>query len=273
MIKRFHEAPKSIFKKVQEYTNGDYALVHLFETDPEYFDLFKEAVRSGREVILDNSVFELETAFDPDKFLTWIRLLQPTYYIVPDVLEDAAGTIENMGRWIKEFESDVPKHCKKIGVVQGKDFQDLRYCYYFMDKVANVDKIAISFDYSYYEKTFPHPNKLIRWALGRVKLLRDLEESGIINKDKPHHLLGCGTPGEGIFYNSKDFGWIDSIDTSNPVVHGLKDILYEGPLGLTTKESQKLCDLIDSSVSYSQWENIEYNLLAFEKLWNGKYGI
>ena len=44
MIKRFHEAPKSIFNRMQYYTDGDYALVHLFETDEEYLNMFKKAV-------------------------------------------------------------------------------------------------------------------------------------------------------------------------------------------------------------------------------------
>ena len=43
MIKIAHESPKSIFSKVQEYTDYDYALVHLFEEDEDYFNLFKEA--------------------------------------------------------------------------------------------------------------------------------------------------------------------------------------------------------------------------------------
>lgn len=59
MVKTFHEAPKSIFNRVQSITSGDYALVHLFEEDKEYFNLFKQAVEQDREVILDNSIFEL----------------------------------------------------------------------------------------------------------------------------------------------------------------------------------------------------------------------
>ena len=51
MLKLAHESPKSIFKRVQDYTDYDYALVHLFEEDEEYFNLFKEALENGREVI------------------------------------------------------------------------------------------------------------------------------------------------------------------------------------------------------------------------------
>src|SRR6056300_1836576 len=96
MIKIGHERPKSIFNKVQDYTDYDYALVHLFEEDEEYFRLFEEAMLNGREVILDNSIFELEEAFDADKFNNWVNYLKPTWYIVPDALEDANKTIAQM---------------------------------------------------------------------------------------------------------------------------------------------------------------------------------
>ena len=86
MIKIAHEAPKAIFGKMQELTDYDYALVHLFEEDPEYLQQFKEAKENGREIILDNSIFELEEAFDAEKFAGWVLELKPDWYIVPDAL-------------------------------------------------------------------------------------------------------------------------------------------------------------------------------------------
>ena len=77
----------------------------------------------------------------------------------------------------------------------------------------------------------------------------------------------------GIFYNSPEFDYIDSMDTSNPVVHGIKKIRYDGPLGLTTKETQKLCELIDSNVNSTKWSYILYNLREFRYRWNGRYGV
>ena len=235
--------------------------------------MFEEAVKDGREVILDNSVFELEKAFDPERFVDWINRLNPTYYIVPDVLEDYEGTRKNMEDWIENWLPKVQTNSKIIGVVQGDSFQDICKCYSYLDSLQEVSKIAISFDYSLYQKIYPHPNKLVSWALGRVKLLGDLSNAGILNKQKPHHLLGCAIPGEGIFYSSPEFDYIDSMDTSNPVVHGIKKIRYDGPLGLTTKETQKLCELIDSNVNSTKWSYILYNLREFRYRWNGRYGV
>ena len=134
------------------------------------------------------------------------------------------------------------KSSGKIGVVQGKTYESIASCYDYMDKIAPVDMIAISFDYSYYQAICPHPNKYVSWMLGRVKLLGDLVSDGVINKDKPHHLLGCGLPQEFSFYKHSDYDWLYSLDTSNPVVHGIKGISYRSE-GLWSKESQKLFEL------------------------------
>ena len=272
-IKIAHEAPKSIFKKVQGWTDYDYALVHLFEEDPEYLQMFKDAVAKGREVILDNSIFELGTAFDPEKFVHWINELQPTWYIVPDVLEDSRRTIDNMKNWLMYWKPKITAPSKMIGVIQGKTYREIEDCYLYMDKVAQVDKIAISFDYSYYTKTFSHPDKLISFMLGRVKLIGDLLRSGVLNTEKPHHLLGCAIPGEGIFYPWEQFPFIESVDTSNPIVHGMENFVYKGSLGMQWKSSKKLYTLINDNVTLSQWNVIVKNIQEFKRLWRGNYGI
>ena len=265
MIKIAHEAPIDIFEEVQRVTDYDYALVHLLEQNGRYRDTFERAVKKGREVILDNSIFELEEAFEADRFALWIERLKPTWYIVPDALEDYGKTMLQMQNWNREF-SNIPG--KKIGVVQGTSYPLIKLCYEYMDKEADVDMIAISFDYSYYTESVPHPNKYVSWMLGRVKLLGDLVRDGIINKDKPHHLLGCGLPQEFSFYKHADYNFIYSLDTSNPVVHGLKGIEYAQE-GLWSKESQKLHELIDVPIEEIDMQKVLTNINKFRWLTNG----
>ena len=265
MIKIAHESPKACFDTVQSMTDYDYALVHLFEEDPEYLELFLDAKAEGREIILDNSIFELEEAFDADRFAYWINKLQPTWYIVPDALENAKKTLQQMAEWNLKYK-DLPG--KKIGVVQGKTYSEILGCYDYMANIADVDMIAISFDYSYYEEKFPHPNKYISWMLGRVQLLGRMLKEGHIDTEKPHHLLGCGLPQEFSFYNNAGWDWIYSLDTSNPVVHGLKGIEYK-EYGLWDKESQKLFTMINSDVTEEQLSTIKFNINMFRQLANG----
>jgi hypothetical protein len=126
----------------------------------------------------------------------------------------------------------------------------------------NADYIAISFDYSYYLVTGTGKTKLQRYASGRYKFINDLKRDGIWNDFKPHHLLGCSLAKEFSFYDNDRT--IRSVDTSNPVVAGIKELRYNGNLGLEDKPSIKLADLIDHEVTDSQMEDIQYNVNEFK---------
>jgi hypothetical protein len=256
-----HESPISILDKSRMYNDYDYALVHLFETHPDYYNFFKDSVTVGREVLLDNSIFELGESFDSDKFAEYAKELKPTYYIVPDVLEDGYATIQDFNDFIKKY-PDLPG--LKIGVVQGRTWDELVDCYRYMSD--NADYIAISFDYSYYIVTGSGKTKLERYTTGRHKFINDLKREGIWNIHKPHHLLGCSLAKEFSLYTNDRS--IRSVDTSNPVVAGIKELRYNGNLGLNHKPSIKLADLIDHEVTDTQMENIEYNVKNFRKIVN-----
>ena len=268
MIKIAHEAPLDIFDEVQTLTDYDYALVHLLEENGRYRDTFERAVTRGREVILDNSIFELEEAFEADRFALWVERLKPSWYIIPDALENSTKTMEQALNWTKNYKN-LPG--KKIGVVQGKTYSEIVACYKFMD-TRDIDMIAISFDYSYYRDSISHPNKYVSWMLGRVKLLGDLVRDNIINEDKPHHLLGCGLPQEFSFYKNANYKWLYSLDTSNPIVHGIKNIEY-GSEGLWSKESQKLHELIDVDIEDIDIGKVKTNIQKFRWFTNGQTAL
>jgi hypothetical protein len=61
---------------------------------------------------------------------------------------------------------------------------------------------------------------------------------------------------------------IRSVDTSNPVVAGLKGIRYLREIGMTFKPKELLADLIDSEVNDDQLEDIIFNITQFNKLCN-----
>ena len=253
-METYHECPIRIFGQVQEVTGGDYALVHLFEESEAYYHLFERALRQGRTVILDNSIFELGMAFDTDSYIDWILKLKPTYYIIPDVLEDKDATLANLEKW------DMSIPGRTISVVQGKTFNEVKECY--LEMVDKVDKVAFSFDYCFFDSDESH-NKYYNYMVGRVDMLRRLVEEGVIDTSKPHHLLGCGLPQEFSFY--KDYDWVESVDTSNPVVAGLKGWEY-GPNGLDDKPSQKLFTMINEDVSEEKLELVLRNINSFKKI-------
>lgn len=256
-----HESPISILDHTFVYNDYDYALVHLFETHPVYYQFFKDSVARGRQVLLDNSIFELGKAFDGDKFASYVKELNPSFYIVPDVLEDGYGTVKSFAEFTSKYK-DLPG--LKIGAVQGKTYDELVDCYKYMSEYA--DYIAISFDFSYYLVTGRGKTKLERWCNGRQNFIKDLILDGIWNWNKPHHLLGCSLAKEFRFYVDEDVVNIRSCDTSNPVVAGIKGLLYNGDLGLQEKPTQKLAEMIDHKVTEKELLDIVYNTSMFKKI-------
>ena len=99
--------------------------------------------------------------------------------------------------------------------------------------------------------------------MGRVQLINMLLREGIINKEKPHHLLGCSNPLEFSFYKDPEFNFIESLDTSSPIVHGLHKIYYMGQIGDWHKVSTKLADLIKAKPDELQKAVIHYNIKEF----------
>jgi len=261
-----------------------------------------ESLSEGRKVYLDNSIFELKKSFDPARYVEWIGKLQPTYYIVPDVLEDADGTVRQMMEWFDDTcgDSSVKKTCGTIGVVQGRDWDDLTRCYKVVEQL--VDVVAISFDYDYYLLTGDGTgetgtswgevvygdavpsvddtadpmecgvciDKLNRYKTGRQRFISQLINEGIWNWKKPHHLLGCSLASEFGYYTDNNIYNIVTIDTSNPIVAGLKGYRYNDTRGLRGKPRTLLADMIDFRVSEDELprylNDIEYNTKMFKKI-------
>lgn len=279
-----HETPIDMLPLSRYYNDYDYCLVHLLPEYSLYRDFYFDSIKMGRHVLLDNSIFELGTAYDGKSFAEWIEKLTPTEYIVPDVLEDAIGTQQSFTHFTKEYKN-LPG--KSIGVVQGKTYDELVNCYKFMQD--RVDKIAISFDYSYYLQVgnidlnlqykyakyldLPNDSFTNQWcnyAAGRIQFLVDLIKDGIFNKNKKHHLLGCSVPWEFKVLikelPSASLQAIHTIDTSNPIVAGLLNVDYNVKHGLTDKWSCKLVDFINSHVSKDQQTTIQNNIWKFRNL-------
>ena len=261
-----HESPLQLLEESLNFNDYQYCLVHLMEENEQYREWFMTVnTRFGQDVLLDNSIFELGKSFDPEKYAHWLTKINPNYYIVPDVLEDSEGTMEQWRNWTDVFEP-VDNTSLKIGVVQGKTWQELVDCYKFMSEEA--DYIAISFDYSYYQTTGVGRDKLQRMCSGRQRLIGQLIEDGYWNWDKPHHLLGCSLAKEFRYYTDRNIFNMRSCDTSNPIVAALKGLKYNGDQGLRTKPSTMLCDLINAEVDEDVTELATYNTTMFKKIIN-----
>lgn len=285
MPKIFHEMPLAMLINGDEYrlADGHYALVHLYDesADSGYYEYTVRQLKAGRDVILDNSVFELGQAFSAERFAYWIEQLvkdagyenvqKYLVYIIPDVLDNFEATIDSARSFINQY-SGLPG--KRMVVVQGKTFEELLLCYRDLSYLPDIYRIGISFNCEAYN-TIPEDQRnsssyttmlLHAWMAGRSAFIDYLVEEYGYQLPVPLHMLGCSLPQE--FKNYWNYTCIVSVDTSNPIVHGLHKIAYTEN-GLHEKLPMKLVDLMHKIPTAEEMSVIEHNCKLFRRFVNG----
>jgi hypothetical protein len=248
-IKVFHEVPFELLELSRDFTDGDYCLPHLMDQDEIYRNYFYDSKQQGRYIIMDNSLHELGTAYDTDRLLHWINELKPNEFIVPDVWENTTQSVVNARKW---SQIRLPDEVTKVAVVQATSIGDAITCYQTY-KDLGYKKIAFSYGASYYNDISDHPHKDLGKALGRIKLISQLYKNQIISATDRVHLLGCAVPQEFGWY--VDMPFIESIDTSNPIMAALEGTAYTFN-GLTEKPKLNM-----NQAQTWAYDNIDLGLL------------
>jgi len=259
-IKVSHETPFCILKDSLKFNDYQYALPHLLEENEEYRNHFLKCKEDGVEIYLDNSLHELGYAMDNETLLKWINILEPSNFFIPDVWEDAKGSYRNALEWSK---IEVPENTTKIAVVQAHNYTQASYLVLDYQELG-YKKLAFSYGASYYNRSCPHPNPDFGKAMGRFMAISRMEREGILTNYYKVHLLGTAWPAEFGMY--KDFDFIESIDTSNPIMAAIDGDRYDD-LGLPHKPSANMNDfqnikrygIEDSILQHNVWKFREIN--------------
>lgn len=264
-MKISHEVPKVLFPIAKTFNDYDYYLDYLYD-DKDYCDFFQKSLKQGRTVIMDSSLFEFHPIVPPiDRFYNHVcefgEYGNTIEYIVTDVLNDKDATIEKFEEWDQKYRKTAPGIA--IGVVQGSTLADLVDCYKYM--VKHADKIAIPFDSKGFEELVDdETDQLAIWAKGRQRFVQYLITENIW-KNKPVHLLGCSYVWEFSCPLYRDH--ITSLDTSSPIIYGIKRMKYE-EYGNDRKPSIRLCDLIDYQPTALEMSLIKDNIKKFREIAN-----
>ena len=261
MPKISHELPMNMLSRSYDINDYEYCLPHLLDESKVYKNHFIKAKKDGRYIIMDNSLHELGKAYDTDRLLHWVREIEPNEFIVPDVWQDKTATLVNAKQWISV---KLPKNTTKVAVVQAQNYYEALECYNVL-KLQGYKKIAFSYGADWYAEEFPHPNPLVGKMMGRIMTISKMYKSNLIEKNDRVHLLGCALPQEFRYYN--DFPFIESIDTSNPIIHGLEGIKYSSN-GLYTKSSTKIDKIGITLLTPKILYNIHHNITQFKKYLN-----
>ena len=258
MFKISHELPVNMLNKSFEINDYEYCLPHLLDENDLYREHFKYAKESGSYIIMDNSLHELGKAYDTKRLLHWIKELEPDEFIVPDVWQNQTATLVNAKHWMRNYE--LPENTTKVAVVQAQNYGEAHECYNILNYHHGYKKIAFSYGADWYADEFPHPNPLVGKMMGRIMTISKMYKGGLIEDSHRVHLLGCALPQEFGYY--ADFPFIESVDTSNPIIHGLQGVKYNS-LGLLTKSSTKI-DQIEEEITTERLYDINHNLSLFK---------
>jgi hypothetical protein len=259
MIKISHEVPKCLLRKSLEFNDYQYCLPHLLDQDETYRKHFIDYKKSGGYIVMDNSLHELGEAYDHERLLHWVNELQPDEFIVPDVWMDAVSTIQNAREWIKY---SYPSNTTLVAVVQSTSFEEAKECYIVL-KAVGYKKIAFSYGASWYTEKFTEFDVDKAKMYGRIAAVKQMFYDGIIKKDDRVHLLGCSLPQEFGWYNNASY--IESIDTSNPVMAALENIKYEDT-GLESKPKANMNDYYNIDLKDVNLNLVLHNVKMFKKI-------
>ncbi len=256
-----HEIPRCLIDEHQDFISDyQFVLLHKILEDKDYAEMVCEFANNGEFTYLDNSCFELGESLDNDVLYEWFQKLEPDFVVLPDVLGDRRRTLERS----IEFANDYPDTVSNgMPVIQGATPDEMIDCYNeFIEYSDKWPIIGIPFVYRWVDK-----DPTLQ-ANERIKLLERMDRECIDRKFK-HHLLGTWQARE--FAHYKDYNWIHSIDTSNPVMSALDGTPYAGVHGLTQKPTSTFDSVYDMKEEDINLNLLYYNVDSFRQIVTGKF--
>lgn len=258
-MKISHELPLSLMHSAYKWNDYDYCLPHLIDQYDQYRTFFQKSRLDKRFIIMDNGLFEgvLHTTED---LLEKINLVRPDIFIVPDAWNDSNTTLVNAKSWMINYKKHIPEGVNLMAVCQGNDMTELISTY---QTLVDLGYTHIAFNHSSiaYQHEYEGIDHLKASMYGRMEFIRRLVASGTIRKSYYHHLLGCSLPQE--FMSYKDWTFIKSVDTSNPILVGAEGIRYMDS-GITFKPEHKLEHYFEMDLG-NRIEDIKFNVDMFKK--------
>jgi len=257
-MKVSHELPLSLLQHAYEWNDYDYCLPHLLDQSQQYNLFFQKSKKDKRFIIMDNGLFE-GVEHTIEDLLSKIELLRPNIFIVPDAWNDNITTIRSAKHWMINYGKKLKElDVELMAVCQGNDVGELVSTY---QTLIDLGYTHIAFNHSsiaYQELGYEDPLK--NQMYGRMEFIRRLVEKGTIRDTYYHHLLGCSLPQEFMAY--KDWKFIRSCDTSNPILVGAEGVRYEDN-GINFKPKDKLEHYFEKDLA-SKLEDIKFNVQKFK---------
>jgi hypothetical protein len=257
-----HEVPLDLLDKSLKFNDYHYCLPHLLE-NKQYYQFFKSASERDDLIIMDNGLFE-GVSHTIEDLLEKINDIKPSIFITPDAWNDPETTIKNAKKWIDYYADKIPTTTKLMAVVQAKTVSDAMLTYSKLIELGYTH-IALNHAGVFYKELYQHQNELLSLMNGRIRFVNILPSLKGFSKSIHHHLLGATLPNEFSNYKGLQYEFIKTIDTSNPVIYGLKHGRYPSEV-LLDKPKEKLETFFDQRLTPQQVSDVLYNVKHFKSL-------
>ena len=203
-------------------------LSHLLK-DPVYFSHYLTERERGAYLLLDNSAHEHGHGDDPEALIYNAVALKAQEVVVPDVLEDAEGTVESALNALEYWFEKKDKVIRKLNpalmyVPQARHMEEWVWCFGNLVRMHQYVTgregyrtslvIGVSKDYEVWHEQGLMP------ILDFLSLMRQ-------NVKFQVHLLGWGRDLWNLEMYAKEHPWIRSTDSAKPFVYGLERIKLE----------------------------------------------
>jgi hypothetical protein len=258
-MKVSHELPLGLMQYGYKWNDYDYCLPHLIDKYLQYRIYFQKARLDKRFIIMDNGLFE-GVKHTTEELFYYMNLIRPAIFIVPDEWNDSAATLRNAKEWMNEYRPSIPEEIELMAVCQGKTIGELISTYQTLLDLG-YNHIAFNHSSIAYTEFYPNHKPLFAQMYGRMEFIRQLVQTGTIDKNKYHHLLGCSLPQEFMCY--KDWEFIKSCDTSNPILVGAEGVRYDDN-GIEWKPKNKLEFYFEMNLE-DKIEDIIFNVQKFKE--------
>ena len=239
-------------------------LAHLLDKQ-EYVDFYKEKIKRGDTVILDNSAFEFKRALSAEEIFGFIERsgIEPTYVVAPDYpFQEWQITMESTLKFIEEVKD---KPYKVMAVPQSRkgDVQGWTTCYDLMVHNPSIHVIGMSI--------LGIPNAFCEMtgtediAFNRIFATKYLLDRKGNDPQKWHHYLGLGGGPREILIQ-RQLGLMDSNDSSSPFWHGIMNTPFDSSIwGLQYGKSK---EEVNFDIEYfpGNAKVIEYNIDYMENI-------
>lgn len=262
-IKYGYISPMCYQHLIPESADFHLILAHLLD-NKEYVDFYKEKIKRGDTVILDNSAFEFKRALSAQEIFGFIERsgIEPTYVVAPDYpFEDWKVTWDSTLKFIEEVKNKPYKVMAVPQSVKG-DYQGWIECYRNM--LNHLDIAVIGMSILGIPNAFCELTGTSDVAFNRIFATEYLLSRGYTKPNqKWHHYLGLGN-GPRELLIQRELGLIDSNDSSSPFWHGHLGVRFDSTVWGLKEGKSKLEVLFGVPLDQDSVKDIKHNVNYME---------